>query len=333
MNVLQATQDVLRAMQNKVDWSTRDAVAGALAEISDTLHGFTRLPEPDESQLRQLRVSGICEAPISVSPDHCREVVDYFEATKCYMAHVPAYSDGVPRSVAEASKSSNYGSYQLRESLLAPHLVEFALAPPVIRLAAAYLGCIPSLYSINTFWTFPSVKRGLSHEFHRDEDDYRFMVIFIYWTDVAVGEGEFYFIEATHDVAAVSGRLRPAWWAKRIALSRRGLSVRTADELRRLNGGNGYGYDSFYNRLFSGQIRCVTGRAGTAIGADTFALHRGSLPQSRPRLVTWIRYGLYENEAYRIDKTRPVPAPSVLSRVGDDPTTRYITRLVLDWER
>src|SRR5688572_28190452 len=75
-------------------------------------------------------------------------------------------------------------------------------------LASAYLGCLPALYSINTFWTFPVGRPGLSHEFHRDEDDYRFMVVFIYWTPVEPGEGEFYFIEGTHDPEAVAQRLR-----------------------------------------------------------------------------------------------------------------------------
>ena len=73
-------------------------------------------------------------------------------------------------------------------------------------------------------------------------------------------------------------------------------------------------------------------QAATAvIAADTFALHRGTPPRSRPRLVTWIRYGLYENDAYKTDGTRPLPSSILGGRVPGDALTRHVSRLVLDW--
>ena len=48
-------------------------------------------------------------------------------------------------------------------------------------------------------------------------------------------------------------------------------------------------------------------------------------------LVTWIRYGLYANDAYRTDGTRPLPSSVVRGRVTEDAVTRYVSRLVVDW--
>ena len=321
---------VLRAIQNRVDWPTRAALGKALADTFAQQHPAD--PQAaDAAALAGLRKLGICPAPVGIGASQCSDVVAYFNATRCYAAHVPAYSDGAAKPVSEVSQAATYGSYTLADSLRAPHIAEFAFHPAVLALAAAYLGCLPSLYSINTFWTFPVGRPGLSHEFHRDEDDYRFMVVFIYWTAVEPGEGEFYFIEGTHDPEAVAQRLREAGRLARQVSWRPFVRIRTSDDLRRLNGGNGYGYDALYGRLFGGQVRRVDGAAGTAIAADTFALHRGTPPRSRPRLVTWIRYGLYENDAYRTDGTRPLPSSVVRGRVADDAVTRYVSRLVVNW--
>lgn len=323
-------EDFLRALQNKVDWSLRDAMARAMAEIA--AQNGARAPDSAGAVplLHALQRDGLCHAPCKLSTAQCAEAVRYFTDTPCFAAHVPASSDGVARLPAETAKTSTYGSYRLAESLSAPHLIELALHPDILALAGAYLGCLPLLYSINTFWTFPGEKPGLSHEFHRDEDDYRFLAVFLYLTDVELGEGELYFIEGTHNCQTVGTRIRPRWRKRILPFQKPDLAT-TADEFRRLNGGTGYGYDAYYTKLFSPYIRCVAGAAGTAIAADTFGLHRGTPPRSRARLVTWFRYGLYENVAYKTDRTAPVPAGRLKGRLPDDALTRAASRLVLDW--
>jgi len=322
----------LRSMQNTIDWAERDAVANALARAA-----AERVPGPvpgaaSGGLLRELRERGICGAPLGISPSMCEDVRTYFRGIPCYAAHVPASSDGIARGADEVAGRSNYGSYRLDQSLAAPHMMELALDPRVLDLVGGYLGCVPSLYSINTFWTFPAAGAGLTHDFHRDEDDYRFVVVFVDWTDVEPGEGEFYYIEGTHDRDAVERRIGRSLWPLFYRLRGRRW-IHGAEDFRRLNSGSGYGHDVVYRRLFGKHIRRFEGRAGTAIVTDTFGLHRGAPPRTRTRLCTWLRYGLYANEAYRIDRTEPAPASLVRDRIRDDAATRYITRLTLDWNR
>lgn len=323
---------LLRSLQNKVDWSMRDAIARAIAEFVAQTATLPPMPATDPALLEGLARSGICRAPLPLPAAQCIEVVRHFSATPCYAGHVPAQSDGIPRLPLEAAKVSTYGSYRLLDSVVAPHLVEFALHPQIVALAAEYLGCRPLLYSINTFWTFPRDEPGLTHGFHRDEDDYRFLAVFLYLTEVEVGEGELYFIEGTHNGQTVGTQVRPRWLKRVLRFVRPGIAT-TAEEFRRLNGGTGYGYDTYYAKLFRDRIRRVDGPAGTAIAADTFGLHRGTPPRTRARLVTWFRYGLYENVAYKADGTQPVPASGFKGRLPDDPLTRSASRLVLDWAR
>lgn len=323
---------LLRSIQGKISWEGREAVARAiaLATTERLACGFNGGGNLD--RLGQLRSQGYCRAPVEIAPRACQEVEAYFRSIPCYAAHVPAKSDGVTHSVDDAAVCSNYGSYKLEQNLRAPNLIELALDPAVLDLAGGYLGCAPSLYSINTFWTFPTASAGMTHRFHRDEDDFRFVVVFIYWTDVEAGEGEFYFIEGTHDHRVVEERVRYKPWAL-FRNMRKKRVVNSAEELRWLNGGTGYDHDGLYQELFNSDIRRIDGKAGIATVSDTFGLHRGALPRSRRRLCTWIRYGLYSNLAYMYDQTAPVRASIFQGRVFDDPVTRHITRLVLDWDR
>ncbi len=318
----------MRGIQHRISWEGRDAVARAMAQTTaERVDGFRGGRDPELIAL--LRRDGHCRAPLHVESAACAAVEEYFRRAPCYAAHVPAKSDGVTRSLEQAAACSNYASYTLEQNLGAPRIIELALDPAVLDLVGTYLGCAPSLYSINTFWTFPNPGPGMTHHYHRDEDDYRFAVVFIYWTAVEAGEGEFYFIEGTHDREVVESRLRPRSWRP----FRRKPPVAGADELRWLSGGTGYGNDALYEELFGRYIRRIEGQAGLATVSDTFGLHRGALPGSRMRLCTWIRYGLYANLAYMHDRTAPVPASRVRNRVADDSLTRHVTRLVLDWQR
>lgn len=97
--------------------------------------------------------------------------------------HVPPY-DGRVASNFVSEFDTELLSHNLTDVLRAPHLVACALRHH--SLAAAYLETDqPTFYSANVFWTRPgSTFRPDLNGFHQDPDDVRFIVLFIYLTDV-----------------------------------------------------------------------------------------------------------------------------------------------------
>jgi hypothetical protein len=318
--------DALRAVQNQMSWVDREIFAREICQLRRTQFPNCFGGSQNDGLLSQLKARGCCDAPFQVDQAICSDVVDYFTQTPCYNHHVDLNHDGILRSVADTAKIAIYGSYGLEQNLTAPHILELALDPRLLDLAAGYLGCIPSIYSINTFWSFPASEVGNTQTFHYDEDDFKFITVFIYWTGMEKSEGEFYFVEKSHDLHEVEGRIASKRWARMISRALR--SVRSAEEFRRVTRKR---RNKTLRYLFPKEVVCITGPAGKAIVVDTFGIHRGSLPRTQARLCTWIRYGLYANWGYASLKTTPLPVSLVRGRVPTDNVTQFITRLLLDW--
>ncbi len=317
---------VLRAVQNRVTWSDRNEFAREISDARNAEFPNVFMGNKNEELLAQLKTRGIGNAPVEIDKGACENVLGYFSGLPCYNEHVPISSDGVARPIAETAKIANYGSYTLAQNITAPHILELALHPKLLDLAGGYLGCIPSIYSINTFWSFPSTRSGHTQTFHYDQDDFRFMTLFVYWTGIGKGEGEFYFVERTHDVHEVEKRIKDKRWLRLISRALR--SVRNVEDLQRVTRKR---RNKILPHLFPKEIVCITGSPGTAIVVDTFGIHRGSLPRTQARLCTWIRYGLYANWGYDLINTVPVPASLVCDRIPNDDITKFVTRLLLDW--
>lgn len=115
------------------------------------------------------------------------EFSSYLLSLPVYLdAHVPetARRNGrhpVPRAI---SGSSECVCVETDKIIAAPHFLEVALE--LTNVAARYLNCDPPVgYSMNAFWTRPGASvRPDIQEFHIDQDDVRFLVLFVYLNDV-----------------------------------------------------------------------------------------------------------------------------------------------------
>jgi hypothetical protein len=239
------------------------------------------------------------------------EIRAHFLRQGVYNAHVPNFSDGVQRSIGDGARLSPFGSYDMSAILESPGLVELAFHPSILQLAGEYLGCAPTVYSMNVWWSFPGHGISVAQDFHRDFDDYRFLALFIYLTDVVGGEsgGQHQYVLSTHN---------PEQMTK-------------ASGLKRAVVDHFFGSKQHYNRLvpttivpklFSSQIVDVTGEAGSVFIADTYGIHRGVPPLKENRLVCWIRYGLAGHAHF--DST--VPPSALQSRLPEDRYYRFASR-------
>lgn len=200
-----------------------------------------------------------------------------------------------------------FACYRPDQLIRAPGLMDQLNEPKLLDLIETFLGCTPTLYSLNAWWSLPSPKPEMENVqyFHRDTDDFRFIVLFGYLTDVDEEAGPHQIVPGSH----------------------------SADRMPRETFVDSMGTD------FSEQIEraykpdTITGMAGTMFLANTLALHRGLVPRKTPRLILWARYGLGPN-TNSVDRVQGPYSRSLLSaQLKDTPRHRYVNRLLIDFDR
>ncbi|MDB5760299.1 MAG: hypothetical protein JWM30_3588 [Burkholderia sp.] len=188
----------------------------------------------------------------------------------------------------EPPAGTRMAEYSLADTLACPHLLALANSAPLVRLAAHYIGCKPTISAIGLRWSYPQngTGRGLQG-FHRDCDDWRFVKVFVYLTDVDDAAGPHVYVSGTHQEHC-SMRLQP------------------------------YSDAEIARQYGESRIASVTGPAGTGFAVDTCGIHKGLVPTQKPRLLLQIQYSLLPVYMYRYEKPQR-SAPAQLDR--------YINRL------
>jgi hypothetical protein len=293
------------------------ALAAATTRTASELAGPQL--DPYDTNLQLLRSRGLAALGQTLDCGQVDDVHRHFAARPCFAEHIAAKSDGVERTLDQCQALGPQASYRLADIVTAPHLIELANREDVLTLMEAYLGCVPSIYSMNAFWTLPGhagLIPGLQ-TYHRDMDDFRFCTLFVFLTDIAPGDGAHYFVRGTHRIDLVERQVRQA-----------NPQADCAAELERLFA-KVAAIDDAALAALRPQIETVAGPAGTAVFEDTYGLHKGDVARTK-RLLAWIRYGLYRNWANFTDKVTPVPRRLVAGRIPDTPRHRYINRLIIE---
>ena len=278
------------------------------ARISDLIAGninllAPRLPSSPAAlgSLDQLRRDGIIRLGQVLSKEQCAGIVAAAKQMPCYAGHVPAQSDRIARPVEEVKKISPYASYKISDAIKIPDFLQLAASPELLGLADQYFGCAPTIYSVNLFWTFQGLSKPAStHIWHRDIDDFNFLALFVYLTDVDEQGGKFQFIKKSHTLPTCRDYLQSAF--PELADPSR-AQQRAETFFPPLYEEHGPEHMANIERDLGPEIEDFIGPAGTVFLADTYGLHRGSIPFTQDRLVCWIRFGLVRNLAYITTET------------------------------
>jgi hypothetical protein len=266
-----------------------------------------------------------------IAPLTCLEP-DKVAAIRTYLDKLPVYRgshifSADPRLVpfAEAQADSNFAGYTADQLLRAPHLVDFLNSPAIVDFVEAALGCVPTLYSVNAWWSLPAtvpVGHGMQI-FHRDNDDWRFFTLFLYLTDVDDDAGPHQIVAGSHTLAGTQKLLdaaaeKPAFGARESFLQDTYFDK---------------GFSAFVEGQLGRDIVNVGGPAGTAFLANTLAMHRGLMPTKKPRLVVWARYGLGPNTNSMDLEQGPLGRFQVPTSLPDTLRNRFVNRLLFEFDR
>jgi len=157
--------------------------------------------------------------------------------------------------------------------------------------------------------------------FHRDTDDFRFLTLFIYLTEVGLDGGPHQVIPGSHSLEGMHELVRKASWWPRFDVERSFVEDM------------GEKFSADVERLLGGSAANLTGTAGEMVLVNTLALHRGLMPTRTARLVVWARYGLGPNTNSNDLQQGPLGPRLIPSKLQDTPRARYINRLLYEFDR
>jgi Phytanoyl-CoA dioxygenase (PhyH) len=208
----------------------------------------------------RLMADGIAMLPRLWTDTEISEVRQYFEAMDCADPYRPEH--GRFKAPANAPADTHVALFDNAQVAHSPHCLQLANHPEILAAVANMLGAKPTISYMAAWWSIPD--RGEPEEaelFHRDVDDLRFAKLFVYLTDVTQENGPHMFVKGSHRSEELSERIR---------------------------------YDDAMVEAAFGKndMLTLTGSAGTMFLENTFGLHRGVPPASKPRLIFQVLYSL-----------------------------------------
>jgi hypothetical protein len=245
----------------------RTAVAGHAA--AGPAIGTSRRPSENDAALAQLEASGFTPLPPLLTAHQIDEMHAFLKDKRV----VDRRNHACSFLPCEAPAGVPMADYTMSDILACPHLLAMANDPRLLALAAGYIGCTPTISAIMLRWSYPNDAPGRTVQaFHRDSDDWRFLKVFVYLTDVDEGSGPHVYVRGTHRHNAT-------------------LRLKTFT-------------DQAIEEAYGDARLVVTGQRGYAFAADTYGVHKGMVPTTTPRLLLQIQYSLLPVYAYAY---RPQP--------------------------
>ena len=191
---------------------------------------------------------------------------------------------------AQTPPGVRVADYHLRDIVACPHILALANSKLLLGLAARYLRCQPTISALGLRWSFPAREgESVLQAFHRDSEDWRYLKVFVYLTDVDASAGPHVYVHGSH-LTQAPVRLR-FYSDAEIAGAHRPEQLLTA-----------------------------TGTRGFCFAVDTAGIHKGAAPLHHPRLMLQIQYSLLPCYAYRYE-----PQPYAGALVLD----HYVNRLII----
>jgi len=288
------------------------------------------------SELRRRRFAALCETPsaeaeriaaqlvtdgmvdlgVLLDPAKVAEMRAHFASRPVYDGHEFTNSDGVAYDFATLRERAHYGTYSSEDVARSPHLIEIANDARLLQIAEAYLGCPPTIYHLNAWWSFargtPATK---AQALHRDVEELRFVTLFIYLTPVGERNGPHRFIRHSHDKDVLTRMLAGLGWSQDV------LETHVPPMFH----GQAYQPTPATEELLAPLATVWQGPAGSAILADTYGFHMGVPVIEGERLMLWIRYGIGHSTACFSPGYGAILRP----RIPQTPRARYVNRLLL----
>ncbi|MDG1475862.1 MAG: phytanoyl-CoA dioxygenase family protein [Vicingaceae bacterium] len=215
-----------------------------------------KLPNLDE-----VNNLGYTKLGVLLNNEKVEKLVNELNKLECFD---PYRSELKRFKVSEVSPLTQVANYKREDLVGIKEVVEIANDPKVLAFAQEFLGSIPTISNINAWWSFGEKEAAEQAQFfHRDVDDYKFIKLFFYLTDVEMENGPHVYVESSSKDDQFTKIRR--------------FSDAEIEET--------YGKD---------KIKYFTGKKGEAFFVDTYGIHKGLLPKKGKRLILQVQYSINE---------------------------------------
>lgn len=224
-----------------------------------------------QKHLQELNEQGYTRLP-SLPKRAVATMREYFESQPVGIDQVTTLG---PLSQHDRDK---LGQYTPQIMIKCPHFLEVGCDSEILSLVEAYLGSVPTNNAVCTWWSFADRKQARDAQlFHYDYDDFKFIKLFCYLTDVDEDGGPHVYVPGTHRVDRILscanswGNDRDEfikWYMPRLR--------KTDDDVK---------------KYFEIEPVELTGEAGTCFLVDTRGIHKGKLPIKNDRLMFQFQFG------------------------------------------
>lgn len=209
----------------------------------------------------ELLSQGQAELGLVLSRAECDEIRAHLEQRPVQDQYRPEVAPWLP--LAEGRHPHSHVGYHAHEDVVrAPRLLALANRPDILALVERFLGCRPTIAYLAAWWSYPTgLAAQQAENFHRDVDDWRFVKLFVYLTDVDEAHGPHVYVRNSADAAEA-----------------RAIRRFTDEEVR--------------EHFPPENIVSMTGEAGTAFLENTYGMHKGQPVREGHRLIFQAVYSL-----------------------------------------
>ena len=249
-----------------------------------------------KSIVNLLKDDGLAYSPSVFSDSERAQLLDTLDGLK--VEYLNASSGKVLKfdylsECYEVHPDIHYARYNQKDLLMIPIINQLINDFSISIIPLGYLGCVPTLSSVNCWWSFPGKKIAGAQNFHQDRGDFASLNMFTYLSDVDETSGPHVYCQRTHtlnSLTKLTSSMSPVvqslfweWWEQH----------RKADQTTEY--------------FFTPTV--ITGKAGTTFFEDTCGLHKGLAPTHRKRLcfeLVWTMVPQFNHRLIQIPNAVPV---------------------------
>lgn len=220
-------------------------------------NSILELKYTDKVILQDLKNNGFSDLGIVLNETLINNILIKLKDLKCYDLD---NKDNLIVDLNNVDVSTQLANYKREDLVQISEIIQIANDSKILNAVSNYFGVKPTISNINCWWSFGDRKEAKEAQFfHRDLDDYKFLKIFFYLTDVNIQNGPHIFVKGSHKQNKLI-------------------------QLRRFKD------SEVYDNFDSKNILTLTGEKGSSFIEDTYGIHKGQLPLEGKRLLLQIQY-------------------------------------------